>query len=116
ALAVRVHARVASSLRALSASVNKTVYRHCFNLLLFNLPVAPLSETELSYWWRNRALLEPSTTCRAVARRRRIISQPSTFVVQGRLHVEILSLKESAEERRRFIRDACNLVRCLTIE
>src|SRR5438094_2932002 len=26
------------------------------------------------------------------------------------------SLKESAEERRRFIRDADNLVRCLTIE
>jgi len=33
-----------------------------------------------------------------------------------RVHVEILSLKEPAEERRRFIRDADNLVRCLTIE
>ena len=30
--------------------------------------------------------------------------------------IEILSLKESAEERRRFIRDAGDLVRCLTIE
>src|SRR5438093_11671912 len=33
-----------------------------------------------------------------------------------RVHVEILSLKESAEERRCFIRDADDLVRCLTIE
>jgi hypothetical protein len=33
-----------------------------------------------------------------------------------RLNVEILSLKEFAEERRCFIRDAANLVRCLTIE
>src|SRR5260370_41592219 len=33
-----------------------------------------------------------------------------------RVHVEILSLKESAEERRPFIRDADNLIRCLTIE
>src|SRR4029077_2936644 len=33
-----------------------------------------------------------------------------------RVHVEILLLKEPAEERRRFIRDAGNLVRCLTIE
>src|SRR4029450_10752634 len=31
-------------------------------------------------------------------------------------HVEILSLKESAEERRRFTRDADDFVRCLTIE
>ena len=30
--------------------------------------------------------------------------------------VEILSLKESADERARFIRDAGDLVRCLTIE
>src|SRR5207244_8484778 len=55
-------------------------------------------------------------TCRAVARRMRNISQPSTVAVQCRLHVEILSLKESAEERRRLIRDADDLVRCLTIE
>src|SRR4029077_16299511 len=33
-----------------------------------------------------------------------------------RVHVEILLLKEPAEERCRFIRDADNLVRCLTIE
>jgi hypothetical protein len=33
-----------------------------------------------------------------------------------RVHVEIVSLKESAEERRSFIRDADDLVRCLTIE
>jgi hypothetical protein len=33
-----------------------------------------------------------------------------------RVHVEILSLKESAEERCRFIRDADDLIRCLTIE
>jgi hypothetical protein len=33
-----------------------------------------------------------------------------------RVHVEIFSLKESTEERRRFIRDADNLVRGLTIE
>ena len=32
------------------------------------------------------------------------------------VHVEILSSKECAEERRRFIRDADNLIRCLTIE
>src|SRR6266545_1515323 len=30
--------------------------------------------------------------------------------------VEILLLKESAEKRRRFIRDADDLVRCLTVE
>jgi hypothetical protein len=33
-----------------------------------------------------------------------------------RVHVEILSLKESPKERRRFIRDADDLVRRLTIE
>jgi hypothetical protein len=38
------------------------------------------------------------------------------LVRPNRVHVEILSLKEPAEERRRFIRDADNLVRCLTIE
>ena len=32
------------------------------------------------------------------------------------VHVEVLSSKESEEERRRLIRDADNLVRCLTIE
>jgi len=31
-------------------------------------------------------------------------------------HAEILSLKESAEERRRLIRDPGDLVRCLTIK
>ena len=40
----------------------------------------------------------------------------SRLVRAYRVHVEILSLKESAEERRRFIRDADDLVRCLTIE
>ena len=33
-----------------------------------------------------------------------------------RVHVEIFSLKEPAEERGRFIRDADDLIRCLTIE
>ena len=31
-------------------------------------------------------------------------------------HAEILSLKESAEDRRRLIRDLSDLVRCLTIK
>jgi hypothetical protein len=63
---------------------------------------------ELSYRWRDRALLllHPSAFQYAVQR----------LVKPYRVQVEILSLKESAEERRGFIRDAGNLVRCLTIE
>jgi hypothetical protein len=40
----------------------------------------------------------------------------ASLVRPYRVHVEILSLKESPEEQRGFIRDADNLVRCLTIE
>jgi len=38
------------------------------------------------------------------------------FVRPDRVHVEISALKESAEKRRRFIRDTDDLIRCLTIE
>src|SRR5215211_7032227 len=38
------------------------------------------------------------------------------FITPDHVHVEILPLKEAAEERRCLIRDGDDLVRCLTIE
>src|SRR6266540_633241 len=94
-----------------------------------------MGAAKAALWLRSRMNLESQRALWAPAKnstisRRSIATCTSTIFCSGGLRprpslasagseslfVEILSLKESVEERRCFIRDADNLVRCLTIE
>jgi hypothetical protein len=45
-----------------------------------------------------------------------LITEPRALAIIHPKRKQLVALKEFAEERRRFIRDADDLVRCLTIE
>jgi len=80
-------------------------------------------------WFLDALLLNRNGQTQQAAAQRLAINQPPSAAAPRRVavrsiawlgHIVFMSksaaLKESAEERRRFIRDADNLVRCLTIE